>query len=330
MPQALAMILLAAASWQLLWRLRQRLWLLVAQAPKQLYQGALLIGCVAGLAHACVHHRFYLGVFYAFVLGLATSWTLAGAPPAANAWQRAFGALLLNGRPPAQFWLALAALVTCSALTLAFHSPAFGGLTAVSYSAMTSFVTVYRPRLGNYYTVTHGITESAFDRTIHGHLGLVAACTALRAARAMPGSGQQFWRGMELYCTAVACIALLVAASPTVKKLNAGRPQQRLRWPKYTRMAAFWIILLAALAVRRLADLQTVASVCCLFGVLMALEWVLVLAHTRGCGRIALLVVLGAVLYGGVALFEHTGMRIWLARQLGDGVSGAGIALFEG
>ncbi len=274
------LLLVAFSGW--IARLGAAMLFIIVSVPKEVYQTVLLgISVTLTVAPHAVwaSEAFYLALFGAFANLMVLAWTVESHPKLKDLLKRIFSL----GIPPLcvmSFWGTL----YFAALALAYQSQIFGFFSAVCLSGMFSFVVYYRPGV-----LTLDFKESALGAVVFGHLLVVGAYAVAKVTGTLPAQAELFAVGLQYYCTIAMGVGFLVGASPFAKR-PAGY------------VLLFVAVLMLAVFAYFMFDLKVIASILCVFAVLLALEWIGYVGYRAGflAGTFAL----GAALYGCALLLE--------------------------
>lgn len=266
----------------------------IGEVPKEVYQAIFLgLGLLMTLCPKMLwaSQAFYLALFGAFANVLVLSWVLFTNPRLKHALIAMF-----NVGVPIPSLVSLCGMAYFGGLALMYQSEIFGFAAAVCLSGVLSFAMHYRPGI-----LTLGFHDKGTPAVVLGHLAVLTAYCVAKATGHLPVQAALFSVGLEYYCTIAMGVGFLVGASP----FNF---RQAMATGGY--LLLFVLVAFAAIAGYHFLGLKVVGSIVCVFGVLLALEWVGYLSYKTGFGMGT--ATLGAVLYGASVLLEKYGHFIVL------------------
>ena len=340
--KVVAVALLLVAFGQVIVRIVDRAWRVLAKVPVEVYQAAFASTTLAGLVaspQVVPAHAFSVALLSCFAFLLTAQWVVSSHPAIVQFAQR-----LKQRGWPVHTTLWHAGILSFAALALLHASRVFGLAAAVVYSAWNSFGVAYEPG-----TLTLGFADDGchLSQAVVGHLAVLLPFSAAQAARALPARLAVFDVGVDYYLSIAFGIALLIGASPWRPlwddamerwadereedpeeegneprarhasraaerqryQRQAGQRGQRRRCRREWPLAAYMVLTVLSLVVTMtaffLTEVKSVGSVVCVCAVLLAMEWVAFYAHAFGF--VAVAVAVGSMLYGTAMLIERLG-----------------------
>jgi hypothetical protein len=281
-----AILLLLVATSGFIAKLAAGLMFIIVQVPKEVYQ-TVFLGVSLTLTFfpelVWASQAFYLALFGAFANVMLFAWVIESHPKL----QRALAQLFKLGLPPmsvASFW----GMLYFGSLALMYQSQVFGFFAVVCLSGISSFGMYYRPGV-----LTLHFNEKATSAVVWGHLLVLAAYCAMKITGHLPVQADLFAIGLQYYCTIALGVGFLVGASPF----------GRFTGETGGFLLLFVVTLVLAIVGYHMYDLKVIGSILCVFGVLLALEWIGYLSYKSGflMGTF----VMGLVLYGGSLVMEN-------------------------
>lgn len=280
-----AVLLLLVAFSGAIAKLGKRLKIIILLVPTPVYQASLLSASVYGTfctADFLAAEAYYVRLFCAFSNLILLGWIFSSI----QFLKELFTTLNRKGIPM-DVMICLVGVLYFGSLAIFNSSSLLGFLAAIYLSGVFSFGVSYAPGM-----LTLFVAEKRIAAVIIGHLLVLLTYAGLKISGSLPPESAVFTAGIEYYGTVALGVGFLVATSPFGKKDAAA----------VTYFLLFCITLIAAITGYFFFDLKIIGTIMCIFGLLLALEWIGVLSYAAGFLPFA--AIMGAILYGVAMLLE--------------------------